>query len=92
MFPFLGELIGLVALLIQRGCTSLKSVVVGTPAQPDVWNLRTVGSCNSTWPASAAHRLANGPPWDWSARLFGEPDWSAQLVTVSIPSRRSFRG
>ena len=94
MFSFLGELIGLVACLIQGGCWCLKSAM-GTLAPLEVRTLslvRSVSSCNFAWPASAAHRLAIGPPWDWFARLVGDPVWPTELAMVAIPSHRSLRG
>ena len=91
MFPFLGELIELVVLLFQRAYRCLQIAVGAMPFELDeqtIAILQQANSRNSIWPALAAHRLANGPPWDWYAVLFGNPVGSAQLVTASIPSRR----
>ncbi|HEY4259168.1 MAG TPA: hypothetical protein VGM98_03365 [Schlesneria sp.] len=95
MFPFLGELIELVVLLFQRAYRCLQIAVGAMPVELDeltIAILQQANSRNSIWPAIAAHRLANSPPWDWCARLFGNPVGSVQLVTASIPSRRFMRG
>ncbi|MBS0204636.1 MAG: hypothetical protein JSS49_17160 [Planctomycetes bacterium] len=95
MFSFLGELIVLVAWLFQRECRSLSDVMGRVPAGLEMltvaW-LGTINSCNSSWPANAAHRLAIGPPWDRFSPLLGGNVWSGQWVAVSIPSRHSIRG
>lgn len=95
MFPFLGELIELMVLLFQRAYRCLQISVGAMPVELDeqtIAILQQANSRHSIWPAIAAHRLANGPPWDWCAHLFGNPVGSVQLVTASIPSRRFIRG
>lgn len=95
MFSFLGELIELVVLLLQRGCQCLQVAVGASPVDLDeqtIYILRQGNSFISIGPANAAHRGAVGPPWDRVARLFGIPVGSVQLVTASIPSRRFIRG
>jgi hypothetical protein len=90
MFPFLGELIELVVLLFQRAYRCLQIAIGDMPFELDeqtIAILQQANSHNSIWPALAAHRLANGPPWGWWATLFGNPVGAAQLVTASIPSR-----
>ena len=92
MFAFLGELIEFVVWLIEQGCVCLERAV-GTSASLNVRTglLPGIRLRHSSWPASAANRLAVGPPLeDWLARLCGEP-WSVQLVTVSIPLRHQIR-
>lgn len=94
MFSFLGELMALVAWLLQQGRQYLSNVWGTTPAGLELWTISSLGpvnSCNSSWPAKAAHRLAIGPPWDRDTPLLGDCFWRAQLV-VSIPSSRSVRG
>ena len=93
MFSFLGELMGLVVLLVQHVYRSIR-IALGCPQNLDPWNIsavRILGSCNSAWP-NATVRYANGPTWDWWARLFGHPVWPKEFVTVPVPSRRTIRG
>lgn len=94
MSSFLGELMGLVVWLIQHSYRSIRTAL-GCPVDLNPWEIsavRIVGSCNSSWQTDAMVRYANGPPWDWWARLLGHPVWPKDLVAVPVPSRRSVRG
>ena len=95
MFPFLGELLRLVAWLICQVREVLRRVCHRVPARPvsQCWRLRfRVDSCDSSWPAIAARWLAIGPPWDWRLNERGGWRLSASPVTVAFPSRRQLRG
>lgn len=95
MFPFLGELLRLVAWLIGQGRQVLRRVCHRVPARPvtQCWRLRFgADSCDSSWPANAARWLSIGPLWDWRLNECGGWRLSASAVTVAFPSRRHLRG
>ena len=95
MFPFLGELLRLVAWLIGQSREVLRRVCHRLPVQPVLrgWMLRIRGgSCDSSWLANAARWLAVGPPWEWPLIEHGGWRLSASLVTVAFPSRCFLRG
>ena len=94
MLSFLGELIGLVVWLIQQGHQVARALVGPDPLcwiRPSHSLRPAIGSCHSIWPANAARWLSVGPPWDRSTAELRFVRWSESLVTVSIPSQRSYR-
>ena len=92
---FLGELIYLAALLIQRSCWNLKQLMTTGRIEPawhessyDFW-VSSHGVCR---PERAAQRLAIGPPGHRSTVWLSCFVRSLQPAMVRIPSRRSLRG